>query len=112
MRGGSSEEALWDKDTYERLAATHGARVCAYRTVNGRFADPQFNEEVQTFGQQIIYCGVGYLHQNEIVDLRIKELVLGIHTLLLHVTILWPESVNNIMCPFSLNASFQRYTSL
>ena len=59
MRGNSSEETLWAKESYERLEATHGARVCAYREVNRRFADPQFKEAAQTCVKQISYCGVG-----------------------------------------------------
>ena len=68
------------------MAATHGSRVYTYRADNGRFADPQFKEAVQTCGQQIGYCGVVTHHQNAIVELRIKELTLGTRTLLLHAT--------------------------
>ena len=50
MRGTSSEETIYTKEAYKRLAATHGDRVCAYRADNGRFTDPQFKETVQTRG--------------------------------------------------------------
>ena len=55
---------------------------------------------------------MGYHHQNEIVDCRIKELLLVICTLLLHTTRLWPEAVSNMMWPFSFKASCQRYNIL
>ena len=48
MRGTSSEEIHRAKEAYERLVTTHGARVCAYRLDNGRFAEPHFKEVVQT----------------------------------------------------------------
>ena len=72
MRVTSAEETLRAKEAYERLEATHGARVCAYRVDNGIFVDILFNETVQTCEKQIRYCGVGSHHQNSIVDRRIK----------------------------------------
>ena len=45
MKGTSAEENLKEKETYERLAATHRARFFAYRADNGRFADTLFKEE-------------------------------------------------------------------
>ena len=48
MRVTSSEETLWEKEAYDRLADTHGSRVCAYRVDNGRFVNPLFKEVVKT----------------------------------------------------------------
>ena len=93
-RGTSSEETLWANLAYEILVATHNTRVCAYRADNVFFVDPQFKEAVQTCGQQISYCEVSSHHQNEIVERRIKKINLVSQTLLLHVTILWTESVS------------------
>ena len=71
-----------------------------------------FKESVQTCGQQIRYYGVGYLHQNAIVERRIKKLTLFSWTLLLLTTILWTEAVITVMWPFSFKAMYQRYNSL
>ena len=68
----------------------HGTRVCDYRAYNGILSDELFKEAVQTFGQQINYFGVGYDHQNEFVEIRIKELTLDRHNPLMHFTGLWP----------------------
>ena len=46
MRRTSDEETLQEKEAYERLASTHGARVYAYRADNGRFVEPQFKDLV------------------------------------------------------------------
>ena len=88
MRGTSAEETLQDKESYKRLAATHGARVCVYRAGKGMLSYPLLEETIQNCGQDIIYCGVGFHHQNAILEHRIKELTLCIWTLLLHATIL------------------------
>ena len=44
----SDEETLWSKEAYERLEATHKAKVCAYRADNRSFVDPLFKEALQT----------------------------------------------------------------
>ena len=48
MKVTSDDETIWANESYERLAATHGARVCAYREDNKRLADPLFKEAVKT----------------------------------------------------------------
>ena len=112
MRGNSAEETLRAKEAYERLAATHWTRVCAYREYNGRFAEPQSKEASQTCGQEINYCGVGYHHQNKIIEIRIKELTVGNRTLLLHVTRLCLEAVSTMMWTFSFKVEYHSYNSL
>ena len=107
MRGTSDEETLREKEAYERLAATHGSRVYTYRADNGRFADPQFKEAVQTCGIHIIYCGVGSHHQNTIFECSIKEFNLGSHTLLLHTTRSWTEAASTMLWPFYFKAAHQ-----
>ena len=86
--------------------------VCTYRTNNGRFAETQFKEAVQTCGQHISYCGEGSHHKNSIVELRIKELTLGSCTPLLHDTRLLLETVSATMCTFPFKTEFQTYNNL
>ena len=112
MRGTSDEEDLLAKEADENLADTHGARVCDYRAENISIEDTQFKESVQTYGQQISYCGVGSNHQNAIVEYRIKKLTLVSRTLLLHATRMWPGAESTILCPFSFKASCHMYISL
>ena len=50
MRGNSDEETLQAMEAYERLAATHGARVCAYRADTRRFTEPIFKKSVNNCG--------------------------------------------------------------
>ena len=45
MRGTSDEETLQANEAYRLLESTHGARVCAYRSENGIFAEPLFKEQ-------------------------------------------------------------------
>ena len=105
MKVTSGEETLRAKEAYERLESTHGDRVCAYRANSRRFAEPISKEAVQTCGQQISYCGVGSHHHKEIFERRIKEINLVSPTLLLHATILWPESVSTMLWTFSSKAA-------
>ena len=104
----SAEETLRVKESYDRLSATYGGRVCAYRADIGRFAEPHFNEAVQTCKQHISYYRLGSHHQNAIFECRIKGLALGSCNLLLQTTRLWPESVNTMMWPFSFRENFKR----
>ena len=112
MRETSAEETLHAKEAYKRLAATHGARVCAYRAENVRFSYLPFKEGIRSYRQQIRFCGVGSHHQNAIVELRIKEITLVSQKLLPHATILWPEAVSTILWNFSLEADCHRYKIL
>ena len=50
---------------------------------------------------------MGYPHQNESMEFKIKSLTLGIPTLLLHTKRLWSKAVSNMLCPFSFKAAFQ-----
>ena len=43
-------------------------------------------------------------HQNSIVELSIKELILSSLTLILHINRLWSEVVNTMLWHFSFNA--------
>ena len=109
MRETSTEETIYSKETYDRLEATRGSRVCSYRTYNGRFSELLLKEAVHTCEQQISYCGVGSHQQNAIFEHKNKELTLGIQTLILILpsTRLWPEVANTRRWLFSFKASYQ-----
>ena len=108
----SSVEALQSKEACEHLSSTHRSRVCRYSTYNGIFSYHSFKQSVQTYGKQIRYYGVGYHHQNRIVERSIKELALGSQNLLFHSTRIWPEVVNTILWPFSLGSACHRHNNL
>ena len=50
MRGNSAEKSLQAEEAYERLSATHIARVYTYMVDIRWFVDPIFKEEFQTCG--------------------------------------------------------------
>ena len=56
MRGTSAEETFQDKESHERMAATHGYKVCSYRVDNRISTDTLFKGVLQTCVQQISYC--------------------------------------------------------
>ena len=86
LRETSDEETSQSKESYKCLVDTNRSRLCSFRADNGIFVDLLFKESVQTWGQYINYCGVGSCQQNSIVERRIKELILGSQTILLHTT--------------------------
>ena len=112
MRGTLAEENLRTKEFYKSLSDTHRARVCAYRANKRRFSEPLFKEAIQPCGKNISYCRVGSHHHNTIVETGIKELNLCSQIILLHVNILWLESVSTMMWNFSFKAECQRYNRL
>ena len=63
MRGTLSEEILRAKESYEHLPATHRIRFYSHRADNIRVWGTLFKEAVQTCGQKINYCRVGYHHK-------------------------------------------------
>ena len=72
MIGTSAYDTLHAKESYKRLAANYGARVCAYRAYTRIFSEPHFKETIRRCEHKIIFCLVGYYHHNAIVELRIK----------------------------------------
>ena len=55
---------------------------------------------------------MGSNHQNEIFDIRIKELNLGSRTILLHATSLLTDAVRTMMWNLSFKLELHRHNSL
>ena len=73
---------------------------------------PPSKEAIRSCGKQIIFYEVGSHQQNGIVERMIKELSVGIQTLLLHATRLFTEAVSTMLCHLSFESSGHRYNSL
>jgi hypothetical protein len=70
--------------------------------IMGVFADMGFQDDCFSCNQTITFCGVGSHHQNGIAEQKIKELVLGAQTLLLHAKRMLPKYTSTILWPFAL----------
>ena len=108
MRSTTQDETIVAKLAYEKLAASYGVDVRAYRADNGRFAESRFREAVEDANQSITFCGVGAHHQNAIAERAIKELTLAGRTLLLHAKRHWPEMITTMLWPFALKMAAER----
>ena len=47
-------------------------------------------------------CGVGYHHQNAIVERKIETLTLGDRSFLLNAKRYFPEAITTMLCPYAL----------
>ena len=106
------DKTILAKTYFERLAHDGGTSIKAYRSNNGRFADKGFHDSVQDCYQTITFCAVGGHHQNDIDEIKIKELTLIDRTLLLHAIRHWPDYTTTMMWPFALKESAFRLNKL
>ena len=83
-RSTNQEENLTVKEALEIWAAIFGVKVNRYHKDIGRFSEQPFRSEIEDSNQTIKVFGVGYYHQNDIVERKIKTLILGSRTLLIH----------------------------
>ena len=85
------EEALLGKLAFELWSATFGVKINIYHADNGIFAEQRFISSIEDSNQTITFCGVGYHHQNTIVERKIQTLTLWDITLLINANIYCPE---------------------
>ena len=77
------DKTILAKHAYEHFLSNLGITSKAYHADNGCFADKGFCDDASCH-QVITFCGIGGHHQNGIAEQKIKELMLGALTLLLH----------------------------
>ena len=73
------------------MAKSHRVKIKSYRADNGRFAEKGFKEEIASCDQSITFCGVGYHHQNGIIERFQQTLTEGSRVNLLHAKRYWPR---------------------
>ncbi len=112
MRNLTLDKMLLAKHAYERFLSSLGVTAKAYHADNGQFADQGFRDDCNTSNQVITFCGVGGHHQNGIAERKIKELMLGARTLLLHAKRMLPEYILTILWPFALKCAKDRLNHL
>ena len=90
MKDLTLSKTILAKHAYERFLASLGIESKAYHADNGRFADKGFRDDCTSSNQTITFCGVGSHHQNGIAERKIKVIILGGQTLLLHAKRMFP----------------------
>ncbi len=101
MRDLTLDKTILAKQAYERFLSNLGVTSKAYHADNGCFADKGFRDECTSCHQVITFCGIGGHHQNGIPKRKIKKLMLGARTLLLHAKQMLPEYTSTILWPFA-----------
>ena len=79
------------------MADTFGVKINRYHSENGIFAEQPFRSAIEGSKQTITFCGVGFHHQNYIVESKLQTLTLGAITFLPHAKIYWTEAITTIL---------------
>jgi hypothetical protein len=112
MRNFTLEETLRAKRAYEKILKQAGCTAKHYHVDNSRFSDKGFHKDINDKGQELTFCGVGAHHQNRIIENCNKQLILGMHTLLLHGLRHWPQMVDTLFWPFAIKAVAEHMNTL
>ncbi len=102
LRDSTLDKTILVKHAYEQFLSNLCITSKTCHADNGRFADKGFCDDCTSCNQVITFCGVGGHHQNGIAEQKIKELMLGAQTLLLHAKQMGPEYISTTLCPFAL----------
>jgi hypothetical protein len=95
-------ETLIGKKKYERLALDIGVSVQAYHADNGIFATKALRAHCDYKGQELEFIGVSARHQNGVAERAIQTVSSLARTILLHMSLHWPEQADLELWPFAL----------
>ena len=97
------QDNLSGKSVFEIWAVTFWVKINRYYVDNGIFSAQPFISSIEDANQAIIFCEVGYHHQNAMAERKIQTIALRARTLLLHENIYWPEAITTILWTYALN---------
>jgi hypothetical protein len=104
----NAETTVKAKLAFERVAASYGATVRHYHSDNGLFDTKAFKASISKAGQTLSFCGVNTHHQNGKAENRIKDIMTGGRTALLHAAHRWPKAIDALLWP----AAIKHYSNL
>ena len=104
IRSTRQEKKSAGKVYFEGWDATFGVKINIYHADNGIFSGKTFRSQIEYFNQKITFCGVGYHHQNDIIEREIKTLTIEARKLLPHAKIYWTEAITTMLWPYALKA--------
>ena len=99
----NATDTIMAKDNYERMALTHGVVVQAYHTDNGIYKSQAFAKALQDNYQSIRFSGVGAKWQNGVAEAAIGLAVSRARTMMLHVSLHWPDVDDETLWPLALS---------
>jgi hypothetical protein len=90
------------KNKYERITLDSGVSVQTYHADNGIFATKAFKAQCDYKGQELEFRGVGAHHQNGVAERAIQTVSYPTRTMILHMSLHWPEQADLELWPFAL----------
>jgi hypothetical protein len=95
-------ETLIGKKKYDRLALDSGVSVQTYQADSGIFATKAFRAHCDYKCQELEFNGVGARHQNGVAERAIQTVSSLARTMLLHMSLHWPEQADLELWYFAL----------
>jgi hypothetical protein len=90
------------------LSSSYAVTIRHYHADNGLFDTKAFKASVTKAGQTLSFCRVNAHHQNGKAESRIKDIMTGGRTALLHAAHRWPKAIDASLWP----AALKHYTNL
>ena len=82
------------KEAFEHIARSYNVTINNYHCNNGLFDTKYFKSSIQKANQSITFCVVNTHHQNGKAERRIKDVIEGAITDLLHLPHCCPKAIN------------------
>jgi hypothetical protein len=95
-------ETIIGKKKYERITLNSDVYVQTYHADNGIFATKAFKAQCDYKGQELEFIGVGAHHQNGVAERAIQIVSSLARTMILHMSLHWPEQADLELWPFAL----------
>jgi hypothetical protein len=93
---------LVSKDAFEALANSYGITVTNYLGDNVPFNSQEFQADLTSKHQKLVFSGVGAHHENGVAERAIVTVTSFACAMLLHSAFHWPTQANLQLWPFAL----------
>jgi len=105
-------DTLMSKSQFECEAAHCGVTVDHYHTDNGIFTKSQFRDALLLANQGHTVSGIGTHHQNGLAERTIKTIQDMICTMLIRLSIHWPDEYDVQLWPFAMDYAMWLYNHM
>lgn len=99
----TAEATLLSKHRFENDLSEFGIRIRGYLGDNHPFRSASFKADCTNQQQEIRYSGVGAHHQNGIAERQIQTIMGWSRTMLIHLSLHWPEAAALDLWPFAVD---------
>jgi len=96
-------DTLLSKNLFKCKVVQCGCSIKHYHTNNGIFTKSQFWDAVLSMNQGHTMSGIGMHHQNGLAMHAIKTMQDRTHTMMLHLSMHWPDEYDVCLWPFAMD---------